>query len=667
MIRWGITLLTLSICYRLSRTDEVFTTEDLKALRNVVLSRAGSSGDFGASAKDAYFGSGTLTLLGPMEKAQKGVVCRVASTQLASDAVDLEMAYYASQILGTAGCGDAKAEAQAEKVAVAALESGVNGIRSAYYAVSTLAALGRTAPAKALDSALQLLQKLKASKGRLRDTPKGAASLTATAHGYLIAAAAQRIGTIGSQHLPAVESLLSGIPQVLETAAGKGFLSDAHDDALEAITYFVQGIEATCSDECNLDKSQLAEVAKLLASARRVGSVQDAYYVLSGLSLLTSTGKLPKPVAISLLSASVPSSSPQVDVVVQDFKGNPVAVHGVEGGVSKKTKGNKKALTFVSKGKGSYQASLSGLDIGLGTFEVDVAAIEEGSRAKVASATFTVALTGRVEVPEATLTVKRTDTNVVQKKKSLSHPAMLDKAMDVDANSQLKVAFTVSFPGNAQPFTPQQVFISLKSRVSGAMVLVAAKAAQSSPNDYTATLGPSTIAKQIGTQGGLFDATLSIGDVALAEALVWPLGAVSVSHAPAGEGTAAPGQPPPTAAQLQSAPKPEIQHMFRQPDKRPPAVVSLAFAALSATPLLFLAIRLSQLGVNIKGFPSGTAATYALAFHGGLASILVLYTVFWLRLSLIDTFLPLAGLSLFTFWTGFKALSHHARADIKKE
>ena len=60
---------------------------------------------------------------------------------------------------------------------------------------------------------------------------------------------------------------------------------------------------------------------------------------------------------------------PQVDVVVQDFKGNPVAVHGLEGSLSKGAKGNKKAITFVSKGKGSYQASLSGLDIGLGTYE----------------------------------------------------------------------------------------------------------------------------------------------------------------------------------------------------------------------------------------------------------------------------------------------------------
>ena len=111
-------------------------------------------------------------------------------------------------------CGDAKAAATAEKLAVASLEAGVRDMRSAYYALSTLAALGRTAPAKALDSALALLQKLKASKGRLRDTPKGAASLTATAHGYLAAAAAQKVGTISSQHMPAVEGLLSGIPQV---------------------------------------------------------------------------------------------------------------------------------------------------------------------------------------------------------------------------------------------------------------------------------------------------------------------------------------------------------------------------------------------------------------------------------------------------------------------
>ena len=54
-----------------------------------------------------------------------------------------------------------------------------------------------------------------------------------------------------------------------------------------------------------------------------------------------------------------------------------------------------------------------------------------------------------------------------------------------------------------------------------------------------------------------------------------------------------------------------------------------------------------------------------LAFHGGLAGILALYAVFWLRLTLIDTLLPLAGLSIFTFLAGYKALSWHARQDAK--
>ena len=67
----------------------------------------------------------------------------------------------------------------------------------------------------------------------------------------------------------------------------------------------------------------------------------------------------------------------------------------------------------------------------------------------------------------------------------------------------------------------------------------------------------------------------------------------------------------------------------------------------------------------LQGFPiGGMASTATVAFHAGIASILGLYAVFWLRLTIIDTLLPLAGLSLFTFLAGFKALSHHARAEM---
>ncbi len=68
-----------------------------------------------------------------------------------------------------------------------------------------------------------------------------------------------------------------------------------------------------------------------------------------------------------------------------------------------------------------------------------MAATEEGSKAKVASTTFPIALTGSVEVVEATLTVKGSDTSTVKSKKTLPYPNKLDKALDLDPNSQFKV------------------------------------------------------------------------------------------------------------------------------------------------------------------------------------------------------------------------------------
>ncbi len=54
--------------------------------------------------------------------------------------------------------------------------------------------------------------------------------------------------------------------QVLETVGGSSFFSDADGDALEAIARFVQGTEATCSDECSLDKLQVGALVTCCTS-----------------------------------------------------------------------------------------------------------------------------------------------------------------------------------------------------------------------------------------------------------------------------------------------------------------------------------------------------------------------------------------------------------------
>ena len=128
----------------------------------------------------------------------------------------------------------------------------------------------------------------------------------------------------------------------------------------------------------------------------------------------------------------------------------------------------------------------------------------------------------------------------------------------------------------------------------------------------------------------------------------------------------------PSATEISSpfGPKPEITHIFRQADKRAPSSLSTAFLVLTLLPLLgFLVgvitdaptyvfytvmyfsltvflfhidvltclsyvLQLKFLDINVKLFPkSGLPTIAALCFHAGIASILGLYVLFWLKVS----------------------------------
>lgn len=58
-----------------------------------------------------------------------------------------------------------------------------------------------------------------------------------------------------------------------------------------------------------------------------------------------------------------------------------------------------------------------------------------------------------------------------------------------------------------------------------------------------------------------------------------------------------------------------LQHMFREPEVRPPLVVSNLFTGLCFAPVFLLLILWTKLGVNISNFPLSLSA---LVFHLGL-------------------------------------------------
>lgn len=143
---------------------------------------------------------------------------------------------------------------------------------------------------------------------------------------------------------------------------------------------------------------------------------------------------------------------------------------------------------------------------------------------------------------------------------------------------------------------------------------------------------------------GTFDIELIIGDSVVSNPIRWVLGTIEAKLGSA--------EQPQTVTK---GPKPEIKHLFRPAEKRPPQAVSMFFTALAAAPLLLLLILWLKLGINFGNF-----TLLAIPFHLGLGAILGLFTLFWLKLDMFTTCYWLVAIGGFTFLAGHKLLSHIA-------
>lgn len=92
--------------------------------------------------------------------------------------------------------------------------------------------------------------------------------------------------------------------------------------------------------------------------------------------------------------------------------------------------------------------------------------------------------------------------------------------------------------------------------------------------------------------------------------------------------------------------KPEIQHQFREPEKRPPILVTTFFTALVAAPGLLLFALWSKT-VSLK---FDTLTFRRIIFHILFLMVLVCYARFWLGTNMFDTMRYTAPLILALFY-----------------
>jgi len=112
--------------------------------------------------------------------------------------------------------------------------------------------------------------------------------------------------------------------------------------------------------------------------------------------------------------------------------------------------------------------------------------------------------------------------------------------------------------------------------------------------------------------------------------------------------------PPPNRHWAQFEVPPSLQHTFRPDQPSLPVIVPLIGSSFVSIPLLaFFYILFVKMNSNVSGVAD---SVFSLLFVGGITATLCLGIWFWMRMKLVDLFIPLAGLALFMLVVGHQAL-----------
>lgn len=232
-------------------------------------------------------------------------------------------------------------------------------------------------------------------------------------------------------------------------------------------------------------------------------------------------------------------------------------------------------------------------------------------------------------------------------------PDRLSSAPSVPENQKLIVKFTVRNLAGNLPVKSDQAFVRLThAKPLKEVVLVA----EADGDGYKVVVDLTKRASEFSRLAGQYDVRIEVGDVNIAKAVSAHLGSVHLAF-PNGMDTI---QDP----LLRFSAKPEIKHTFREPEKRPPAVVSTAFSFAVLAPMVVLWGLWGRLGLNFKNFDFHPAS---LVFYASLGGIFYLYYMFWMFLDMFTTLKYLTVLGAIAFFSGNAMFARLHRRRYGKE
>ncbi|XP_050309559.1 dolichyl-diphosphooligosaccharide--protein glycosyltransferase subunit 2 [Anthonomus grandis grandis] len=554
-----------------------------------------------------YYGANTYKLLNqPVPQELKVKACEQLQ-KLFKPELEVDALFYGISSQKLLGCGGKLPTDAISKKVDDILQNDKSTVTNLWFATELLALLGRSVPNPAKVSQLAQAQ-LKADDNLL--------SLAYALH------LASHLGSSGKFITERIEDIVVQADEV----DGKLLQWEGGLSTTSLITTGLFKFPAANT----LNQAQADKLANYLLSRATVQTPKGVSALLEATAALAAS-KL-SPVSISIAGpASVSLDSPNLKVQVSDILGRTLKPAPGPVVAQSATRVADDVVVLVKQ------------PLSAGTKETEFVLplkLEPGYykillNAGTHSANLFARVLGPVEVKSFEIGVTDTDGSSAPKLEKVSYPNKLGKKLQGDSSQNLLVKFTLTRPVH-------QAFIRLSSGKKEIIFV----AGHESNNQYKveAELGQEL------TTSGTFNLELIIGDSVITNPFRWNVGEleVKIPNAPA---VASPSKV------LLRGPKPEIKHMFRQPDKRPAKAVSLLFTALTAAPFLVLLVLWAKIGANISNFTAK-----AVPFHLGFGAILALFTLFWLKLDMFTTCAWLIPIGGFTFFAGHKLLSHMARS-----
>lgn len=435
------------------------------------------------------------------------------------------------------------------------------------------------------------------------------------------------------------------------------------EGGLSVTALVVTGVYKFCDAvQCNtsfpIQDDQAIMFSNYFLSRKSVQTPKGIYFLLNALKIL-SINKYHLPITATLVKpmGDLDDTQKTLSVRFTNLLGEPLLTPlsvGVESAMLNSKVVMSKNKFKVTADKSVYELDFNEPDLSTGIYSLVISAtpVEKVKVPLLGNKAIPLEVkvsASKVNIVDFKVGTTDNDQQIRPSLQTLKYNEKLSTQLKADHMQRIIVRFAIKDHQNKKHVQVHQAFIRFTNIKTGAQCVFVAES--DSQNNYKLDMDLGVKSSWFKHVSGVYSMDLIIGDFLLKNPIVWHFSDIKLKFFEVELSVSEP------FADFYS-PKKLISHTFREPEPRPPHVVSLLFTVLSLSPILVLFILWARLGVNIKNFPINLSA---LGFHSALASIFVLFGMFWVYLDMFVTLKYLCFLGLLTFLSGNRLLSYIAR------